>query len=138
MNPSLSISSHESEFRVIIAGSRDFADYHLLCEKCDRVLSRISIGCHIVIVSGTARGADRLGERYARERGYELRRFPADWQTYGKQAGYLRNRQMSENADVLIAFWDGQSRGTKSMIDLANHRGLGVCVINTLPFPLRQ
>lgn len=120
-----------SPFRVIIAGSRDFSDYNLLREKCDRILSDQKSNHQIVIVSGTARGADRLGEQYAKERGYEVRQYPADWDAHGKSAGFIRNREMAKNADALIAFWDGQSKGTKLMIDLAKDHGLAVRVINT-------
>lgn len=120
-----------SPFRVIIAGSRDFSDYNLLREKCDRILSDQKNNHQIVIVSGTARGADRLGEKYAKERGYEVRQYPADWDAHGKSAGFIRNREMAKNADALIAFWDGQSKGTKLMIDLAKDHGLAVRVINT-------
>lgn len=118
-------------FRVIIAGSRDFSDYNLLREKCDRILSNQKSNHQIIIVSGTARGADHLGEQYAKERGYEVRQYPADWDAHGKSAGYIRNREMAKNADALIAFWDGQSKGTKLMIDLAKDYDLAVRVINT-------
>ena len=106
------------EFRVIIAGSRNFSDYSLLHQTMDNLLRNVA-DQHIVIISGTARGADRLGELYAKNRGYELKKFPADWKQYGRAAGYLRNEQMAQNADALVAFWDGESRGTKNMIDLA-------------------
>lgn len=121
------------EYRIIIAGSRDFTDYDLLKQKCDKILSHVAISRRLTIVSGTARGADQLGERYARERGYAIRQFPADWNAHGKLAGYLRNRQMAENANALIAFWDGQSRGTKMMIDLAKEKGLSVRVVTVSP-----
>ena len=111
-------------FRVIIAGTRTFDDYDLLCKYVDIKLSNICQS--IEIVSGGARGADALGERYAKDRGYKLRVFPADWNKYGKRAGYLRNVQMAEYADALIAFWDGKSRGTANMI--AEARALGLLV----------
>ena len=119
------------EFRVIIAGTRDFSDYQLLRDKCDAILSSKRQDSNIVIVSGTARGADRLGERYARERGYEIRQFPADWLNDEKKAGPIRNAKMADNADALIAFWDGQSRGTKNMIETAKRKGLVIRTINT-------
>ena len=86
----------------------------------------------VEIVSGTAAGADTLGERYAQEKGYEVKKFPAQWDLYGKSAGYKRNQQMAEYADGLIAFWDGKSKGTKHMIDIANKMGLKVRVIRYL------
>lgn len=114
------------QFRVIIAGSREFNDYKMLCEYCDKILSNIED--EIVIVSGAARGADHLGMCYADERGYKIQYFFPDWDKYGKSAGYRRNVQMAENADALIAFWDGKSRGTKHMINIAEERGLPVRV----------
>ncbi len=118
------------EFRVIIAGTRDFSNYELLKEKCDNILSAKRKDSNIVILSGTAKGADRLGERYARERGFLLRRFPADWDKDGNKAGPIRNAKMADNADALIAFWDGTSRGTAHMIMTAKERGLVTRVIN--------
>jgi glycerophosphoryl diester phosphodiesterase len=113
--------------KVIIAGGRTFTDYGLLCQSADRALSKQT---EVEIVSGTAKGADLLGERYAADRGYPVKKFPADWDRYGKSAGYRRNAEMAEYADALIAFWDGTSRGTKHMIDLAHERGLKVRVIS--------
>ena len=121
----------KSEFRVIIAGTRDFSDYQLLRDKCDAILSSKRQDSNIIIVSGTARGADRLGERYARERGYEIRQFPADWLNDEKKAGPIRNAKMADNADALIAFWDGESRGTKNMIETAKRKGLVIRTIDT-------
>lgn len=92
---------NKPEFRVIIAGTRDFNDYQFLRDKCDAILSAKRQDSNIVIVSGTARGADRLGERYARERGYEIRQFPADWLNDEKKAGPIRNAKMADNADAL-------------------------------------
>ena len=115
-------------FKVIIAGTRTFADYELLKQHADHMLSRIRTTDTIEIVSGGASGADALGERYANEMGYSIKRFPADWAKYGRKAGPLRNEEMAKYADALIAFWDGQSRGTKSMIDLARQNGLKVSV----------
>ena len=115
--------------KVIIAGGRNFRDYDKLRESCDNILVNQK---EIEIVSGTAAGADTLGERYAQEKGYEVKKFPAQWDLYGKSAGYKRNQQMAEYADGLIAFWDGKSRGTKHMIDIANKMGLKVRVIRYL------
>lgn len=121
------------EMRIIIAGGRDFTDYPLLREKCDRILSHASQSQKIIVVSGTARGADSLGERYAREREYRIEQYPADWKTHGKSAGYIRNCQMAKVGNALIAFWDGQSRGTKNMIEIAQQNGLQVHVIHYSP-----
>jgi hypothetical protein len=120
-------NSGENMFRVIIAGSRSFANYEMLKANMNRLLQNISD--EISIVCGTARGADRLGEKYAKENGFHVAYFPADWERHGKAAGYIRNREMAQNADALVAFWDGESRGTKSMIDLAKEYDLAVRVL---------
>lgn len=111
--------------KLIIAGGRNFTDYKKLKQICDHFLQNQT---KIEIVSGTARGADRLGERYAKEKGYKLIKFPADWNKYGKAAGPKRNQQMANYADALIAFWDEKSRGTKNMIELAKAVNLKIRV----------
>ena len=110
-------------FRVIIAGGRTFKDYDRLCSVCDYMLQNQK---EIEIVSGTAMGADKLGEKYAQERGYKIARFPAEWTTYQKAAGFIRNKKMAEYSDALIAFWDGHSKGTEHMINLAKQHNLKI------------
>jgi hypothetical protein len=102
--------------KVIVAGSRSFNDVPLLYQTLDRLLQKNVEIASAEIVSGRAKGADQLGEMYAAENNISLKLFPADWDTHGKKAGILRNTQMAEYADILIAFWDGKSRGTKHMI----------------------
>ena len=114
--------------RIIIAGSRVFNDYETLKRKVDHLLSNTN-EITIEIVSGTAKGTDRLGERYAEEKGYKITRFPADWNTYGKSAGYIRNKQMAEYGELLIAFWDGESKGTKMMIELAKESNVNTIIV---------
>lgn len=114
-------------FRVIIAGGRDFSDYRLLERTVDGFLSGRG-GEEIAILCGKARGADALGERYARSRGYRLQYYPADWERYGRAAGCIRNQEMAQNADALVAFWDGMSRGTGHMIGAARRRRLTVLI----------
>lgn len=116
-------------YRVIVAGSRSVCDERLIFRKLDKLLSNKLGKEDIQIVSGAARGVDQTGEKYAASRGLDCIRFPADWEKYGKRAGYLRNEQMAENADALVAFWDGQSRGTKHMIEIAKTRGLAVRIV---------
>ena len=116
-------------FRIIIAGSREFNNIELLREKCDKLVSEKQKTHDIQIISGTARGADSLGEQYATERGFKCIRMPADWDKYGKSAGYRRNEQMAESADALIAFWDGKSRGTMHMINIAHEKGLPTRIV---------
>lgn len=112
--------------RVIIAGSRGFGqglmskgDFEIMTKCLDEVLGKArENGDCIVILSGTARGADRMGEAYAKLRGYECEQYPADWDKYGRSAGYNRNAFMARNATHLITFWDGESRGTMHMQDI--------------------
>jgi hypothetical protein len=109
--------------KTIIAGSRT-------CTDINHIMSAIA-DCGWIpteIISGTARGVDQLGETWAIANNTPLKRFPADWTKHGKSAGYIRNVEMAENADALIAIWDGVSRGTKHMIDIATQKGLKVFV----------
>lgn len=129
-------------YRVIIAGGRDFDDYYLLEDNVREWVLDVYLehygsktNTKIEIISGKAKGADTLGEQFANEYDYFVKEFPADWNQYGKAAGPIRNRQMAEYAaqadkGVLFAFWNGKSRGTKSMIDLAKQYGLEVHVVN--------
>lgn len=119
-------------FKVIIAGSREFDNYDMLKEKCDKILSRkVNEGEEIVIVSGTARGADTLGEKYAEERGYKIERYPANWDKYGKRAGYLRNKKMAEVSNACIVFLSSkaENKGSKMMISIATEEKLLIRVI---------
>lgn len=126
--------------RIIIAGGRDFNNYPFLKETVDKILLELGIKTeedkkNIEIISGKARGADTLGERYAVNNGISLITFPADWEAYGKAAGFIRNAEMANfaskdgNEGVLIAFWDGKSKGTKHMIDTAKKNHLK-CYVN--------
>lgn len=116
-------------FRLVIAGSRDFEDYSALSGAVDDFLKQLAPKRPVTIVSGTARGADRLGEQYARQKGYALEEYPANWHYFGKAAAVKRNTQMAEIADAAIVFWDGQSAGAKNMIECAEARGIPCQVI---------
>ena len=109
--------------RVVVAGCRDYFNYDEAKLYIDYCISNIRKENIIVIVSGGASGADALGERYAKENGFDIERYPADWQTYGRSAGPKRNKKMAEVGDYIICFWDEKSRGTKSMIDCATKCG---------------
>lgn len=106
--------------KLIIAGSRTFNDYEQLRHRCNLIIEYAASEEEIEIVSGTAPGADRLGEKYAKEKGYAIKQFPADWKKLGRRAGIVRNTEMAQYADALIAFWDGKSKGTMHMINLMN------------------
>ena len=116
-------------FRVIIAGGRDFINYFILKERCEYYLQNKMKTHNVIIVSGHASGADSLGEKFAADHNLQCELHPADWELHGKAAGPIRNAEMAEVADALIAFWDGKSPGTKSMIDIARRKGLQVAVV---------
>ena len=120
----------KENFKVVIAGSRGFSNYKLLKETCDKYLREKKKTHNIVVISGHARGADILGEKYASDEDLDLEIYPADWKKYGKSAGFMRNEQMADIADAVIAFWNGESHGTKHMIDIAEEKGLNVKVVN--------
>jgi len=105
--------------RTIIAGSRSCYDYAALCYAVAHCGWPVS-----AVLSGGARGVDALGERWAKANGVHLERYPADWNRYGKAAGCIRNEEMAQHADALVALWDGSSRGTKHMIETAYRGGL--------------
>jgi len=111
----------KQEFKVAVVGGRDFTDYELLAKVLDVALSKKRLTNDIVIVSGMARGADTLGKKYATERGYKVVKCPAEWDTYGKRAGYMRNVGMAKISNAVVAFWDGKSKGTEHMINVSKY-----------------
>lgn len=113
--------------RLIIAGSRDITDMGILISALDNVLEW---GIERV-VSGCARGVDSLAIKWAEDRGITVDKHPANWDHHGKAAGYVRNKEMAYSADGLVAIWDGKSKGTKHMIDIALAQGLWVYVYRT-------
>lgn len=114
--------------KIIIAGSRNFRKYSLLKEKLEIILSNLNED-EIEIISGGAPGADRLGEKFAYEKCYNLTIFPCRWDLYGLKAGPYRNLEMAKYADALVAFHDGSSKGTISMINLAKKHNLKIRII---------
>ena len=117
--------------KVIVAGGRDFKDYDLLKSTLDGFQQEH--GNITEVVSGTAKGVDKLGEKYANENNIPIKQFVPDWQWLGKKAGHVRNRQMGDYAKehngMLVAFWDKQSKGTKGMIDYAKQIQLNKLVV---------
>lgn len=112
-----------------IFGSRSFDDYEFLerMVKSTRIFQERKID---YIVCGEARGADKLGRRFAEENCIGVMSFPADWSRYGKRAGFIRNEAMADVSTHAIAFWDGKSRGTRMMIESCLERGIKLWVIN--------
>ena len=113
------------EISLAIVGSRTFDDYKMLCG-----LIKILKKKYIIkkIVSGGAQGADSLGERYGKENNIETLIFPADWNKYGKAAGFIRNKTIVDNCDVVLALWDGKSKGTQHTINIATDKNKKVYI----------
>lgn len=103
---------------ILICGSRNFHDYDFLENKCNLLLSKIKKKSDIKIISGGAKGVDSLAKIYADNNSFEFAEYPANWKEYGKKAGYLRNKEMVEKCTHCIAFWNGESKGTKHSINL--------------------
>ena len=118
--------------KVIIAGGRDFTNATVMAT----VLNNLQDVDHAIeiekltLICGMARGADITAYGLFKEAGLPIEEYPADWNQYGKQAGFIRNTQMANVADMVIAFWDGKSRGTAHMIDTARKHNLNALVFN--------
>ena len=98
--------------------------YSIVCNTLDGLIEELKRkDLEVQIASGGARGADSLGERYAIEHNLDLKIFPANWDKFGNAAGPIRNAEMAEYADYLVAFWDGKSRGTANMIQAMKNKG---------------
>jgi len=112
--------------KIAIIGSRSFTDYELFKVKCDTILSNSK---SITIISGGAKGTDRLAEKYAAEQNIPILIYKANWDLHGKSAGMKRNVLMLNDCTHVIAFWDGNSPGTLHMISQARINGKGLRVI---------
>ena len=109
--------------KVVIAGSRQVTDQIFVISAIERSGFQIK-----EVVSGGARGVDKLADKWASDNAIPVKVFESDWERYGKAAGPIRNKMMAEYADALIAIWDGKSRGTKNIISTAEKLGLSVFV----------
>lgn len=109
--------------RIAIVGSRDFKNLHRVIAYVD------SLPETTIVVSGGARGVDTVAEQVANRRGLQTHIFYAQWKRYGKSAGMRRNREMIDTVDEVVAFWDGQSRGTEQAIAYAKANNIPVKVI---------
>ena len=109
--------------RIVVAGCRYYNNYDEAKEYIDFCIKNIRNKYELIFVSGGCKGTDKLGERYAEENGFTIERYPAQWDKYGKSAGPMRNKEMAVISDYVICFWDGKSKGTKTMIDFAEQFG---------------
>ncbi len=115
-------------YRVIIAGGREFNDYGLLCQTCDRILSQKHQTHDIVIISGAARGADTLGERYAQERGYAIERFPADWESLDVRRKEMKGSPLYIDDTPGLSIYDLKTRARRT----AREHGIKLIIIDYL------
>lgn len=104
-----------SQYFLGVVGGRDFNDYKLMETTLDGF---IQSSVDYVIVSGGAKGADQLAEKYAEKKGYDMIIYTPKW-SQGKMAGPLRNQKIVDKSDEIVAFWDGKTPGTKSTIQIA-------------------
>lgn len=116
--------------RVIVCGSRNFTDKEICFKALDQLLGE---NPNVEIVSGHAKGADQFGEEYAALHGIPTKVFLPDWKRYGRGAGLIRNQEMlaysKEESSLVVAFWDGKSKGTKNMIETASAEGVKVYIV---------
>jgi hypothetical protein len=110
----------KTKIRLAVVGSRSFTDRGLLCETMKKILAKYDIEA---IVTGGAKGADSLGANYAMENNIPLVVHKPDWGRYGKSAGFVRNHDIIKDCTHCVAFWDGESRGTKHDIELCKKLG---------------
>ena len=124
------LNDYQLASRVIIAGGRDFNDYEYMSTKLNELFKDQNVFNNkaIKVISGMAKGTDTLAIRYADEHKLTKILFPANWKEYPRIAGFLRNNDMLSIATHLIAFWNGESSGTKHMIEIAQMKGIPVWV----------
>ena len=117
--------------RVLICGGVSFSDEELFDKTLDEMIDKENT----ILVSGHAKGADSLAEKYAEKNGIEIKVFPPEWSKYQKAAGPIRNKQMLDfisevDDNTVIAFWDGHSKGTKHTVETAKKMGIKTHIIN--------
>lgn len=118
--------------KVVIFGGREFTNYKKFLEDVAEILDGLGVSPEdIEIVEGGARGADRLAYNFAKDYELKHKRFEAKWKEKGKGAGHIRNGEMAKYCDFGIGFWDGNSRGTKNMIETMKRLNKDVYVVNT-------
>lgn len=125
----------DNKFYLLIAGSRSFNNFSLLARVCDKFIQRKASNKEIIIIEGGAKGTDSLAKRYARERKYECVEFSAEWDKFGKTAGFRRNKEMHDYINsypnrACICFWDGKSKGTAHNFDLARKNETPLLIYN--------
>src|SRR5574343_1355792 len=113
----------QRKVRLLVAGSREYRNSAFVFERLDHLTKNLARE-ELVVISGLAKGPDSIAIAWAKARGLDWTEFPADWDAFGKRAGYLRNEEMGALATHCVVFWDGVSRGTLDMIRRAKAKGL--------------
>ena len=119
--------------KTIVAGGRDGINAYLVEKAINAADWEIT-----TLVCGMARGVDSHAYNWAKRKGVPIEEYPADWDRYKKAAGHIRNAEMADNAEALIAIWDGESPGTGGMIGVAEKKGLKVLVVKILNIPPKR
>ena len=115
--------------KIAIVGGRNFKDYESMKTTLELFFEENNISCSSVI-SGGARGADTLAEKFAEENSLEMIVFKPDYEKFGRAATLKRNTQIIENADTVFAFWNGLSRGTYDSIKKAEKLSKKLIIVN--------
>lgn len=116
--------------KIAVIGSRTFSNYPQFCKIMHKLIS--SYDNQVELISGGADGADSMAKQFSEEFYINIDVFPAEWDKYGKSAGYRRNHTIWENSDIGIAFWDGKSKGTAHSFDIAKSQKKTLYVFNYL------
>ncbi len=124
-----------NDIRITVCGSRNFIDEKFvnkyLSEFIQFLKKQFENEINIIIISGKAKGPDTFGENFAKNNNLQIEEFPADWDKHGKRAGYIRNKEMIDISNIVIAFYDGTSKGTAHSIKLAKDKGILTLVAGT-------
>lgn len=128
--------------KITIGGCRDYNDYETFCSFAEECINEHSAN-DITVLSGHCSGVDMMAERFANEKGYSLEIHPAQWNRYGKAAGPIRNKIMVEKSDLVIAYWDYKSKGTRDLIECAEKLNKPIKIkkiapTHPTPHPARQ
>ena len=115
--------------KLAVVGSRSIQNFRFVGCILDGIVAAMGYS-EVTLISGAAAGVDSLAAKWARKRGFEVIEFPADWEAHGRSAGFIRNRDIVESADGVVAIWDGISKGTANSISLAKKRENLIAVIN--------
>lgn len=118
-------------YNILVCGSRGFSNKSLMVKRLNAFLEQHNLDeTNIQIISGMARGADALAAEIAKDNNVPLIEMPADWKAHGKRAGFVRNLEMLNKADIVIAFWDGESVGTAHTIQEAKKKNITTYVVH--------